>query len=487
MPSQSPSAEAVRSRAYPEVERNDLVTYADRIARTIRAGGGFGHNAVASILEEAQLGPDDLARMLELLRERGVLNDFLGYARRPRFWAALRSAGLDWQFVLDHYELTAKDTGDFFFGMLFGAGVSGTLAALPFDLLQGLYVLTGSLWNEDLARRRDEFIAGLRRILGDPQGALKGMAQQWWDEFDGYLARLDYFSAGRMLGGVLMDVVLAVRSAPRAVARATSLFKSLPKLTPAMAASMLPKAETLRAMADQIRKGARRWVSPDTGHVLEHTDDGYVILDQRGNPLAAATDDEIAQVIEKAVDELAAAAPGPRIRVQIDYDALSQQVAQEVPRGNMSATDWGKAVHKRAAEILRADPRLTGITVAVDEPLRKALRMSPEFANMTVGEFYTRFRDRGLPEGLPKSRDLLNPRLGDLKPDLIIHDPANGFCEVKDLTARWSGRSRHVSKTLLYAHVIHQGAESGGISGVKPGFFEIGDYYYDPSKVQGTK
>jgi hypothetical protein len=463
---------------------SDLETLANEVARLVRLGQP-GYHSLLWHLQQADLDRNGLAGLLSQLEARDALQPFLRLARREEVWTYLRDRGVEWQFIFDHYRLGPTDIADFMAGMAAGVGVNvGEMLTIPLDLLEGLYVLTGSAFNADLARRRDEFFAAMKRLLTSPVATATMVGQQWWQRFNDHLGQLRLFEAGAMIGKVLPDLVAAAKGAAKvaakagdlAVAAGRRLAASAPVLTSEIAGSLMTSDE-MRDMIQVFRRGENSWTSP-TGLRMERTAaDEVVLRNPEGSVIARLDDtarDEIVEAIGRFDD-----APGEMVphvgRVNLDLGGLARRVTAEIPQGSLSPGVWGTRIHARAAEILRADPALTGWVVAADVPFRSVFNLG-EVADMTVEQFYKRFGAL-LPEGLPRDKKTLATIIGDKKPDLAIYNPATGEAIVADLTTvAQVRRQSHFRKTYLDMEILKIAIEQGYAKGIS--FMRGGDYGY---------
>jgi hypothetical protein len=459
--------------------KSRLEDLANEVARIVRLGQP-GYHALLWHLDRAGLDQDGVAGLLAQLDARDALQPFLRLARRKELWGYLSDRGVDWQFVFDHYRLGPAEVADFMAGMAAGVGAN----IIPLDIMEGLYVLTGSVFDTGLAARRDEFLAALKRLLASPVVTATMAGQHWWQQFNDHLGQLRLFEAGAMIGEVLPDLVAAVKGAAWAGAKASELTVAAgrrlgavaPVLTSEIASSLMTRNE-MGEMIQVLRRGESSWTSP-TGLILERSAANELLLRNPEGKVLARLDDAAVEEVGEAIGRLdnTPGEVGPLFStVNLDLGGLARRVVAEIPQGSLSPGAWGSRLHQRAAEILRADPALTGWIVAADVEFRNVFDLG-ELADMTVAEFYQRFADV-LPLGLPQDGRTLGTIIGNKKPDLAIYNPKTGEAIVADLTSLAAvRRQEHFRKTYLDMEILKIAVERGYAKGLK--YMRGGDYGY---------
>jgi hypothetical protein len=465
----------------PPIERTverDLAWLAGEIARLLPLRRQ-GYHVALYHLERADLSRDELRQLLAMLRDTGLLPEFMRWAAQDELWGYLSSHGVDWEFVFNNYAYGPTDSIDFFAGFSAGAlGSAAEVLRLPWDVVNGLYVLTGSIFDEELAQRRDAFIGALKCLLTHPLVTGELRAKEWWDEFNARLGRLQWFQAGAMLGAVVPDIVGAAAAVPGLVKGTASLLAKLPRLTRSLLAARLPRAD-LEGLVKALKSGQRTWRSP-AGNSVEVIDEVAVLRRADGTPegVLPVNDDFIADV-EKWLDE-SAGTPGDDIRTglidptvsdAIDFKRLAEELVEAFPQRELSAAEWGKLIHRKAAERLRETFAKLGpdLSTHADEPFSAILELDPDLATLTVEDFLKRFPEVSELTSVARDARLLTSRVGSLKPDLLIFNKATGQAVVVDLAP--TSTAPHLRKTQLYASILDRLGK--GVTSVT-----IGEYYY---------
>lgn len=494
----------------------------DRAARAIVAFFRADHGVTDAMagriclshLEKEKLDEPGLKEVLRRVdAELGRVNDFWRTARYPEMRAYLQERGVTWQQVLGHVEPTVGDSMSVFAGFLAGVGAGiGETLKLPWDVGEGLYVLTGSYWDRDLARRRDEFFAAIGKLIEHPAMVVREGVRRWVDEFENLMMELRYFEAGAMLGKLvpdLLDVAFMLAKSPKMILK---LAQAAGKLTVGRLKDLVPLAE----LARYLRKPSGV-VKTSTGVTLEKVED-VVVVRGPGDEIVGMIDPK--EIAPKDLDDVAkldGASPPPKdppakkppAERVIDIDdedfdeAIAKHLDDSVPTAALKAVDidperivaaaeavlaslkaqgvtwsnartYGTAIHTAAAEIIRRIYGSTpGLRVFADRPLREFLQLPPDLAETKVREFLAANPD--LAKEMKVRKEDLDKAIGDLEPDLAIFSKEAGHLVLWDLAAQHD--VGHVKKTVLYAMVARKSLNAR-LVGVAETY-----YRYDPAAM----
>lgn len=458
-------------------------------------------------LRRRRLSTEEVRRLLALLRESGRAKTFFTayVAKRPELRKYLFDRGVTWQEVLDYYDFGVTDSLDFFGGVV--AGVvknAGDVAVMPLHIMKGIYTLTGSFFNEELARDRDAFLAALGKLLS--VDGLQRVTKEWWDEFSAKCMTLQFFEAGGMLGNVLPDVIelggalknmpnllrTPVRMSKQVVNRAKTTLSSLKRFMDPI---------DLRGLADALKTEKRAWNSSGSSlngqFALTKSGDERVLVNIKTGEEFSLSDisDAEWQKYMSDVENLLSDTPNPNVRVpnpvtvdrvvNYPFDDLAQRLSRERPhveaqvkadqiaKGqtvNYVAREVGRRLHERAKSILRQHFEELGeqVEIIADEDFSALL--PPAAHNKTVAQFITEFG-----EEFPEIKGLKLPgsngnqvQLGRLRPDLLYILKGRDEAVLADLMSR--ADVPHLKKTALYNAVL---AKYRGIKHVT-----FGEYYY---------
>lgn len=187
---------------------------------------------VVSKLNEARppFSPMDVRELIDVLSQRGRLPDFLRLAHPDHgkdFKNWLIAHGVDWDYVLMHYDSQAKDSIDFFAGFMLGAACSiATMKIFEALFKVGTVAIGAGLkWFSALrASERVVIVATTGVVITDrvtpaqiceivstiAKSAipmLKQAANTWVKEFDDAIYSLEFFKAGLKLGEAVPQVL----------------------------------------------------------------------------------------------------------------------------------------------------------------------------------------------------------------------------------------------------------------------------------------
>lgn len=413
---------------------------------------------------EPPLDRERFQALMELLRVEGDAEQrLLRLAPHGEMWDYLREQGISWDKVLANYEVTVGDHIDFYAGFLSGAGV--TIVSIPIDIVEALYVLTGSIWDEKLANKRDEFFAALVRLIKHPLVTGKLVGGAWLEEYERHIVNLRFFQAGALVGQIAPDLVGLVAGLPKAAARAARLLASLPRLGTAA----LKKLVKLKELAVHLRTRLTEPKKLSSGHVLEPVGDAVLVRAPDGSELGLIepgdlTSEELA-AWEKGWSETLAALPDPGdIRALphqplfvLEADRVTDMLLAQVPQGGRTVQAWGTALHEVLKNFLRTFPGGERILIFADVEFRKIVKLPPNIDQMTVGDFLQLHPDIGELGAVRGDVKFLGQTVGTMRPDLIAFDPLSGQALVWDLAPKFAGS--HFKKTLFYEKVLSHTAD----------------------------
>lgn len=413
--------------------------------------------------------------LVYLSYEPGVLEQFVRLARFPELWEYLRERGVTWDYVVSHYEPDLVDSVEVFAGFLAGAGLNVVeTVKLPADLAEGLYVLTGSIWDRDLARRRDEFFGALKRLVEHPITTAQLAGSNWLHDFEDHAVALRWFQAGAMIGKVAPDLVAAVVAAPKAATAVGRALSTVPRLVVGQLRRLVPLPEVAAFL-----RGSRTRAVTSNGSILEKAGQSVVVRAQDGEVVGRIepgdyTPEELAEW-ERELGRLlpdpqapaagsgtvaAASAELPSPVVAIDPEAVIRVAEEGFVRRKQVETiatpqRRGTVLHEEAAKYLeQLFPSTERVLVAVERRMAEIFDLPPSVANMTVADFLDAHPEVRAFTSVPSDKATLARRIGNLEPDLLVFDRLTGEAILWDLAPDVA--NPHFKKTLLYKAILER-------------------------------
>lgn len=269
-----------------------VVAIIEETSRGIAAFGGTGSvvGSILSWLKREDLSPAEVMDVLAHLRRSGHLAHFLNLVSHRDLRVYLREKQVPWHFVLQNWEPSINDSGNFFAGFVIGAGEAVT------DLLRLLVVIVGSPFSKELAVERDKFWESVKFLLSDEFHAMvrqfapspvelaklglealgRNVEQKLWN--------LEFFEAGRTLGyafATMLTVLQALRKLP-------AVLKAIHKIAQEVAELSLTQIKqlgvSLQRLQEFLASPATELVTPE-GFVLAKAADEVVVLDRTARPV----------------------------------------------------------------------------------------------------------------------------------------------------------------------------------------------------------
>ena len=219
------------------------------IALQIRAvldlHGKFANRAISAThlllqLEPQRLTATEIMEVLAFLERQGTLAQFLNHVSVPRLREYLREMGVDWSYIYSHWEASIHDSGAFFMGFLIGAAENVT------DVVVLIYTLVGSVFSEELAKKRYEFFSAIKQFVLHPIVTAEQGLSLLATTMEDHLWNLRFFEAGRIFGNLAV-VVLTLPAAMKALPGAAQTAAKALKTGSAQATKLLEDAAVLAA------------------------------------------------------------------------------------------------------------------------------------------------------------------------------------------------------------------------------------------------
>lgn len=223
----------------------DTQAIAMRIRSVLDLHGTLGNRVIVADHLLLQLEPQELTyteimEVLTFLERQGTLARFLNHVSATRLREYLRAKEIDWSYIYSHWAASIHDSGAFFMGFLIGAAENVT------DVVFLIYTLVGSVFSEELAKKRNEFFRAIKQFLLHPIVTTEQGLSVLATTIEEHLWNLRFFEAGRIFGNLTV-VVLTLPAAIKALpAAARSASKAL-KTGVAQATKLLEDAGTLVA------------------------------------------------------------------------------------------------------------------------------------------------------------------------------------------------------------------------------------------------
>ncbi len=261
-------------------------------SRGFGALGGTGSvvDSILSWLQREELTLAEVMEVLAHLRRSGHLARFLNLVSHRDLRRYLRDKQVPWHFVLQYWEPSVNDSGNFFAGFLIGAGETVT------ELLRLLVAIVGSPFSKELAQERDKFWESvkfllsdefrelLRRFAGSPAEVAKLGLEAFSRDVEQKLWNLEFFEAGRTLGKALAALLLVVQALRRLPAVLQAIHKIAREVAELTLAQLKQLGVPLKRLQDFLTSPAVQAVTPE-GFVFAKAADEVVLLDRAARPL----------------------------------------------------------------------------------------------------------------------------------------------------------------------------------------------------------
>jgi hypothetical protein len=287
------------------------------LEETTRGLAGFGGtgptvDAILSWLRRENLTPEELMGVLGHLRGTGHLAQFLNLVSHRDLRRYLREKEVPWHFVLQHWEPSINDSGNFFAGFVIGAAESIA------DLLRLIVAFVGAPFSRQLAEERDkfwesvrfllsaEFVGLVRQFADSPDAIARLGVERYAAEVEKRLWNLEFFEAGRLLGytlATILTVAGALKKLPAVLRRIQQIAREVAELT---AAQVRQLGLTLKQLEDFLRSPAQQLVTPEGVILAKAAGDELVVLDRTAEPLGKLASKSIKDLAGGS-DEAAAA------------------------------------------------------------------------------------------------------------------------------------------------------------------------------------
>jgi hypothetical protein len=439
----------------------DVDRLARHVMRVMDDAGPTPEPALTAYLILATLGPQRLTAeetmaLLTRFRDDGRLVEFLNLVGLPRFRQYLRDQGIGWSFVYANWEPSFNDSGLFYAGFLIGSGESAV------DAVRLAAALIGATFSEELAQERAEFFEAVRRFIAYlVTGAVEGVRQQVKMAEDA-LWDLEFFEAGRILGNLAVALLAspeAVRALPRAV---RGIVTSETEPTALTIAAVRRLGVPLHALAAFLREPVVRMITSE-GLTLVKVAGDVIVLDRGARPLGRLdrrfTPTRLegwARTFNEPGAARGATAPMPAgASLSGLEDVVRRAIAAVRSRLGMPwppPRQFGPALHQAVDELITTTMKAPGsVRIFAEQPVRRITQLSANVAEMTVAEFVNARPQ--LRQFLRVPAELPEHKIGDLVPDLVIHE-LGGSAVVWNLTS--VQQPTHLAKTQLFAQVLQE-------------------------------
>lgn len=468
-----------RARAKVERVAERIISALDVLDVTSFFNASPHHDArvIMSILNSDPLTPECLQAVLDELKRRGRLGEFLHLLREDEIRDYLRMMRVPWTYVVRHWVPSAGDSREVLAGFTFGVGESAAdvfvlIGSVIGSRIDGTFGKDAAqLWSQinqlfELIRKE-----GLTQVAGASFDAMLR-------DFEKAIYQRRFFDAGRQLGkfvGVIVPFLAALPGAAKARLAAVRSFAHL--IDNLIEVSMdlvqyfrlelkliyegfenlgtLQPAFAMSGMQGSFEGGVMVLTSGDRaiGKLTRETfmmqaDEVARQLSATGKTLAQMNPEEAEEFFRKWIDSKRLKAKfGDNFMDELESLVNDAIVAMDnelkVYGLKLNQGQYGKLMHEFLSDLVRAYYDDVPFVVRSESRLMNFKEIPKEVREMTVREFMGS-DTRGL------GRDFLDGRVGDKIPDLVLSTDDTIF--VWDLTTR--GRLAHQAKTLFLQKVF---------------------------------
>lgn len=341
--------------------------------------GGTGTTVAACLswLEREALSDQQMLDFLAALALTNHRGRFLNLVSHRDLRAFLRDRHVPWDYVLTHWEPSVNDTGTFFAGFLVGAGEN------IFDVLKMVVVVAGSPLSEELAAERDrfweaikglvapEFWGMLRQFASSPTDLAQMGVEHLLNSVEERLWNLEFFEAGRILGGVLAAVLTVVG----VLSRLPSLARQLARIVHTLGRISLQRIEdfgiTLARLREFITSAEPALVTPEGFIMSSLAGDDVVVLDRAGRALGRISKSEALSPIAGSHGSPARASRALGVLAELSPGATQWLAAHDLLDIAHEAIRAASAPHlKECMEAINALYRASNLEIVVSSWLR---------------------------------------------------------------------------------------------------------------------